>query len=529
MRLSHILCSLLLSLILLCGCRKTTKANWDVDVVIPLVNGHLSIKNFIGDSIFTPDNTGLLSLRVTREITSIKVDSLLSLPDTMITRNFTVIALQPLKLPPGYQLTFFPVTELEFDISNNVALKKVDIREGVLDIKFTNDLDQPLDILYLIPSAVKDAQPLAIKETVPPLPAILQKSYDLSGYSLNMRGLSGNVYNTIVQTCTITVNPEADSVQVIHGKGVHMDLTYKDIVPEYAEGYFGQQIISISPDTTRLNLINNFQATNFMLSDATLNFKILNEFGAEFTGNLSNIKSINSYTNNIVPLSTTQLANININRATRSGNTVFPSIKTASLTSSNSNIVPFLSNLPDQLSYQGSIQVNPLGNISGYNDFAFYDKGIRVLADIDIPMRFNASSFRLKSNAAVELSNIEQLDHVRSGNFVIQAENGYPFRARLQAYMLDAGGQIIDSLFVPGQNIIESGLLDNQNMVVSPYFSKVLVPIDAAKVSSMRRTRSIQIITYFLMPPNPPDIKIYENYNMDVSIIAELTYNVERN
>jgi hypothetical protein len=31
------------------------------------------------------------------------------------------------------------------------------------------------------------------------------------------------------------------------------------------------------------------------------------------------------------------------------------------------------------------------------------------------------------------------------------------------------------------------------------------------------------------MPTNPPDIKIYDYYKFDVSIIAELNYNVKRN
>jgi hypothetical protein len=30
------------------------------------------------------------------------------------------------------------------------------------------------------------------------------------------------------------------------------------------------------------------------------------------------------------------------------------------------------------------------------------------------------------------------------------------------------------------------------------------------------------------MPPNPPDIKIYENYKYNVNIVAELNYNVSR-
>src|SRR3954465_242685 len=107
MRLPHFFSCLLFLVVLFTGCRKPTTANWDVDVAIPLVNSSLSIKNFIGDSIFIADNTGLLNFRVTREITSIKIDSLLSLPDTSISKTFTLPIIQQSTVVPGQAMPFF--------------------------------------------------------------------------------------------------------------------------------------------------------------------------------------------------------------------------------------------------------------------------------------------------------------------------------------------------------------------------------------------------------------------------------------
>lgn len=509
------------------GCRKPSAANWDVDVVFPVIKSTLNIKNFIGDSIFVADNTGLLSLNVNREITAIKLDSLLQLPDTSIVNTFTVPF--PTNLTPGQSLTFFPSSELDFDVSGDVAIKFLDIRSGQLTVKFINDLTEPLDLLYVIPSAKKNGQPLTIFETVPPTPATLVKTYDLAGYNLNMRGINGIKYNTIVQAYTVTLNQNANPVAVSFGQGAKAELTYSNIIPEYIEGYFGQQTINIPLDTANLDVFNNFQASNFLLNNATLNFKILNEFGAEFTANLSNIKAINSFNSNSVTLTNGSLSNININRATKAGYTIFPSIKTISLTNTNSNIVPFLSALPNKLTYQGSINVNPLGNLSGYNDFAFYNTGIKVLADINIPLRFNADYFKLISTSTVNFSNVKQLDNVNSGNLIISALNGYPFRAQIQGYLMDDQNQVIDSLFLPGSNFIEKGVTDAQNIVTSPTQSKLTMPIARVRIDNLKRTKTIKLVTYFIMPPNPPDIKIYENYSIDLNIIAELNYNVKTN
>ena len=513
---------------LLGACRKPTIANWDVDAVLPLVNSELNIKNFVGDTIFKADNTGLLSFDVTREIFSIKLDSVIKLPDTTIVSTFTVPAIIPTKFAPGQSLTFFPPSELKFNIGNGVELKTIDIRKGTLTIKYKNDLTQAIDIIYKIPSAVKNGAAFTINETVPPLPATLTKTYDLAGYSLSMRGLSGNVYNTIVQSNTITLNPNADTALITYGQGLKTEITYQNIVAEYLEGYFGQQTIDIPLDTANIDLVENFSSSNFMLYDATLNFKILNEFGAEFAGSLSNIKSVNLGGASLVPLTTKQLSNINIDRATKVGATVFKSTKIISLTSANSNIVPFLSNIPNKLIYQGGVSLNPLGNISGYNDFAFYNKGIRVLAEIIIPMRFNTNNFTLKSTTDVDFENIKQLDNVKSGNLVILVKNGYPFKTTLQAYLLNKQNQVLDSLFVPSQNVIENGQLDNQNIVTASTNSKILVPISVEKIKKLKQSKFIQVVTKFIMPPNPPDIKIYENYKYNVNIVAELNYNVSR-
>lgn len=521
------ICILFLLLVTICGCRKPSTANWDVDVVFPVVKSTLNVKNFIGDSIFIADNTGLLSLNVNREITAIKLDSLLQLPDTTIVNTFTVPF--PTNLTPGQSLTFFPATELDFNVSNGVDIKYVDLKSGQLTVKFTNDLTEPLDLLYLIPSAKKNGQPLKIFETVPPTPAVLVKTYDLSGYTLNMRGLNGIKYNTIVQSYTVTLNPNANPVSVNFGQGAKAELTYSDIIPNYIEGYFGQQTIEIPLDTANLDVFNNFQASNFLLNNATLNFKILNEFGAEFAANLSNIKAINSFNSNSVTLNNGSLSNININRATKAGYTIFPSIKTVSLTNTNSNIVPFLSALPNKLTYQGKINVNPLGNLSGFNDFAFYNTGIKVMADINIPLRFNADYFKLISNSTVDFSNVKQLENVNSGNFIVSALNGYPFDAKIQAYLMDEQNQVLDSLFFPTTSFIQKGVTDSQNIVTSPTQSKLTVPISKVRIDNLKRTKTIKLVTYFVMPPNPPDIKIYENYSIDLNIIAELNYNVKTN
>ena len=529
MKLFRLIVPIFAVIILFFSCRKPTNANWDVDLVIPVVNSSLNIKNFLSDTIFKADNTGLLHLVVNREIASIKLDSLLNLPDTTINQSFPVFF--STTVAPGFSIPLLPTTDLTFNIGDGIRLKRADIKKCLLKVKFSNDIPEPLAFTYQIPSATKNGSIFTIKETIPTGNNSLVKTYDLSGYSLNLKGLTGSFYNTIIQNYTILINPDATQpITVTAGQALKIELSYSEIVPEYVEGYFGQQTIVLKSDTAKLGLSQNIKASNFLLSDVTMNMKLLNEFGVEFNGSLENITAFNSAERKSVTLQTTQLSNMNINRATKSGVTVQPSVRPLLFNKTNSNIVPFISVLPDKVAYQGTINVNPLGNISGYNDFAFYNTGIRILADIDIPVKFSADYFALTSTATVDFSKTEQLDNVKGGNFVIQTNNGYPFNARIQAYMLNEVGLVIDSLFINGANTIEKGQLNSEtNLVVKPVKSSIYLPVTANKIDNLKKCKKIKILTKFLVPSGPPDIQILESYKFDINIVAEITYNVATN
>lgn len=523
----NVFISLLLIVLALQSCRKSSTANWDVDAVLPVVQSSLNIRHFLGDTLFKYDNTGLLTLSVNRQLVYLKLDSLFAIPDTSIVSSFTVPAITPLQLTPGQAITLFPPSELAFDISNGVKLKKTEVRSCILHVKFSNTLDQPLDLIYQLPNALKNGKPFTISETIPKEGSFLEKDYDLSGYVIDLRGQNGNVYNTILQTYTMLVSNSASGpTTAYYGDGARVELTYSKIQPQYIEGYFGQQKIDIAVDTARFGLDQNFRAKNFMLSEASLGFKLYNEFGAEFGASIFNLNAINSADGKTVTLTQGALSNLNINRATHAATGgPLSSEKDILLNGSNSNIVPFISCLPSRLTYQGSIFLNPLGNISSYNDFAYYNTGVRLVADINIPMRFNADYFVLTTSAKTDFSGVKQLDKVKGGSFIFKVTNGYPFDAELQAYLMDESDRIVDSLYT-AENVVRRGTIDAQNEVTNPVESNIYVPVTREKIEHLKQCRHIKITAKFIVPPGPPDVKIKESYALDTKIIAELTYNV---
>ena len=109
------------TLLVFSACRKSSSANWDVDAALPIVNSVLNVRNFISDSLFSADNTGLLHLTLKREVASLKLDSLVTIPDTTISAPFRNPIPFDNILQPGAPINV-PSSDIKFNFPDGVAL-----------------------------------------------------------------------------------------------------------------------------------------------------------------------------------------------------------------------------------------------------------------------------------------------------------------------------------------------------------------------------------------------------------------------
>ncbi len=508
----------------LTGCRKPTLANWDTELVLPILNGNLKINHFLGDSLFYADASNFLYIKYNKRVLNIAPDSLLKIPDTSVVNSFTNFF--PFNINPGQTINFLPPSETTFELTNNTKLKTAFIKQGKLKLYFSNFVSQPIDLKYKIPSASLYGIPFEIIVTVPNGSNTVIREIDLSNYQLNLTGINGYNYNTIYQTYTVGLNQNAQATVVPTGTFAQIKAEYQNLVPSYLEGYFGNHLLSFGPDTIQFEIFKNLGVQNFSLTNAQTNFVIKNFFGVDFNGNISQFKSIKG--TQFIQLNNPNITNINVNRATKAMNMPIPSIKNILINETNSNITSFLSILPEKIVYQGSVSANPLGNVSGFQDFSFYGKGIEIFTDILIPLKFNADAFYLSSDIDVELSSLGQLKNIKEGGLKFYVSNGYPFDVILQAYLMDNNGSIIDSLLPQQNNVIIKGQLNSMNLVVSPANSTLNIPLNPDVTEKMLKSKKIRLKAKLIMPPQPPEITILSDYLIKVNIIADVVYNVKR-
>ncbi len=269
-------------LISVVSCKKET--TWDVDLAIPLAKSYLNISNFFGDTIFQADPNGLLHIAFSKDLINYTMDSLVNLPDTTVTLGYTLPFSQALSAGVVIYSNAASTTdrEIKFDVSNGVELNKAIVRSGYLKVDYSNTYNQPLDFNYIINSASLWGNLLTINQTVAGNSSFT-KTYPLNGYNINLTGQSGNKVNTLVQTYTISTSPSGVASTLQPGQGLIIKLSFVDIVPEYVQGYFGQQDLSFGPDSTSLGFLGNFSPSNLMLTQSAINFRIINEFGVEMS------------------------------------------------------------------------------------------------------------------------------------------------------------------------------------------------------------------------------------------------------
>ncbi|MES2131270.1 MAG: hypothetical protein V4506_02915 [Bacteroidota bacterium] len=524
--------------LLLAGSCKKEKTSWDIDAAFPIAQSHLNISNFFGDTIFKADPTGLLHIAFSKDIINFTMDSLVKLPDTTVTIGFTSPFVS--QLNPGTPIFSNNAStdrEITFQISNGVELNKAIIKKGFLKVEYFNSYGQPLNFNYEINSANLWGNILHINQTIGggsvSNPATLTQTYALDDYTINLTGLTNTKVNTLVQTYTISTDASgsADALQV--GQGLSVKLSFVKVVPAYVQGYFGQQDLSFGPDSSLVGLLENFKPSNFALTQSAINFRIINEFGIELSSSINALRSIKTNPANVVTLNAGNLLqSININRAGKTNNAsnpVFPWVKQIDINSSNSNLNSFLENLPNYLGYSINAKLNPLGNVSAGNDFAYYGHGLKVIADVDIPFALSADYFNLINYAKMDITQISQLNNVNSCDIILKARNNYPFTVKIQGYMLNDQMQTVDSLFNWTNNTIQSAVTNNLNTVLNYTDTKLVSTFDREKVQHLIQCKQIKFVTYLYLPNQPTPIKVTDSSYLDLVLSANVDYNVKTN
>ncbi len=513
---------------------KREELSWDLDLTIPVAYGTFAIDDLITDSLITENADGSLRIVYHSSVPGIDDDSLFSIPDTTLLYNYNL----PFGTTTVYEGTYLtPVTPSQ----TTYGLAPIQLVYGILEkgkmkVHLKNDVQKRLIITYRISSATLNGNPLEVVDTLPPAPtstvsSVTDLEVDLAGYELNFTGIVGDRVNTLITVFTAQVDPTDIGAQVItQADSVSAEIQLEGLRPSYIRGYFGSELNSVGPDETYISFFSKVQSGSLGLDSLRMKFTVENYAGVDLRFTVNNLWSRSQRTGQTLYLNHPIIGtSTNINRAAYSNSypPSIPQINTWTFDNSNSNIVDMMEIMPDFLGYDFSIYTNPLGNVSGNNDFLYTQFGINAAFDIDLPVNFYADNIVLVDTVNVDFSGVET-DAVKNGVLSVHANNGFPFDAGLQIYMLSETNSIIDSLVAPPGTVYSAPLSNSGG-----YFfangstnSIVKIPMNETKTSSLLASTRLLIRPRFHTGTAPSFVKIFSTNRLALNISADFEYRI---
>ena len=523
-----------------CMACKRSPTSWEDNIVAPLANGSLSLGNLFPDTVIKANADSSLMIAFESNLINYNIDSLLKIPDTTISTILTNTLGATFAFPKGYNTIFTdPPANNNYNFPNGILLSKAIIRQGKVKAQLYNNYTQPLLYEYKLPSATKNGISLDTTFYIPGGTSINPGTtvcyINLADYTVDFTGTGYNTYNVIIQGGTLSTASNAQADSLHPGQGLTANFTFMGMVPQYAVGYFGNQSISLGPDTATFSAFNSIKKGLLNLNSATVSMQVTNQFGVDMKANISNITSINSNNPSTVALTYTNVPVGNLliyaaqdnNGPTNPVINITPSIKNITFNNSNSNVKDFIGNLPGRLSYKLNAQINPPigsgGNQSLNNEFGYYGTSFSANLNINVPLYFSASNLLLADTIGINLASVGQLQNVNGGNLILTATNSYPFIINLNAQLLDANKHVIDNLFA-SPSTIQAAPLDGNGKVAYPQKSKLYIPLTPQKISNLQKAKYIYYSATFNTVNQPAQVKFYSNYTLDLLLTADINY-----
>lgn len=517
---------LLAGILLALGCReKNDLANWDVDILVPLASGSINLSDYVPEDYIAADGSGLLNLVISEKLLDIGLDTLIGIPDTTIKEAFTFPA--SLTLPPGAPF-FGGVKETDYKI-RNAQLTLAEIRESEIEVFFKNTIDKPVLFRYSITSATKDGNIFEVEERVEANSSI-NKIYTLNGYTLDLRGLDGGGYNTIVYEFTAMIHPsETDPHTFKVGDQVAIENTIRNVSPQYVKGYFGNEEISFT-DSAEVDFLSRFPFESLNITEFDVVMTIDNGIGADLRIDINKLASANTKKAKYAELehsiigSTLQFARaIDLHTAENEVKHVKKGYK---FTDANSNLDELLEVGPDKVITDLSMVVNPLGNISLGNDFVYYGHNLSAVLDIRVPLVIGLQGLLLDDTTAFRFGqDVERdvLDQVNEGFIRCIFDNGYPFDAGLQLYLQDSSGATLDSL-LPAVQWIDGAGEEVNGRVAASQRSIIEVPVNRQKLEILELSNALRIKA-ILNTVGTDSVHVRDDYRIDYRIVGDFNVN----
>ncbi len=508
-----------LCIALLSSCKKDEPTTWESNWVAPLAHGRLTLSDLTADNGYT-DNAGIYHLYFEKIISGFGTTDLTQIPDTNISQKFVVpLTGGPFQIPGN---TAIITQNQNYSVeTNGTGLRMVKVKSGqmIVHVKsYVNAYLHPSFTLYNVSEIYGNNTDIDFA-LAPGSPAVPTEGYytvDMSNKYVVLSGTTGFDYNKLSTHLEIKTeeNTTADQNTIYGQDSVRFELLMSDLIIDYAKGYFGNDTYSFD-ESFNLAEGANMPTGSLALEQASLGFHVTHKMGFDGKLKINNVSGTNAGTGNAVQLSGGNLYDpFFITRSIDNGGIASVSNYDIHLNEGNSNITSFMGNLPNAISFQGNLQLNPFGNVSDGNDFFYANQLTEAKLVVDVPLRLAANDLTLRDTLNVDITS----DVARVSSLTLDIQNAFPMEWKLKLYTL-SGVLIASDLIVSSGNSIDALAL--------PSSSALQIPISESQWNGIKSEGKLILQVISNTPSFPQLVNLYNSYFIDVRVKAGVVINAE--
>ncbi len=425
------------------NCKKNDNStSWNANYNIPISSGNIGILDFLdSNKIYESTDSSHLIFKDTRTVFELNQEDFLSTIEFTFEDTMDIPSLiYGIPFSPGFSIPYTFTENKQFTFSD-MELKSISFNTLQIEYTIRSNVSGAIDFEFSFPN-IYDINNNIITQTVL-VPgnstgsSSVTGQIDIENSNIDLKGINGNSFNEMTTEFKLGAsNTNSSDLTLTSSSEVIIDIKLKKLSINKAIGYLGEINLD-SNEEIDLSIMNQISAKNITIGPPSLGLNIINGVGVDAQ---LKIKEITFSKNNSQLSMTHPMINnyVNINRALDLGWDFQSSNHRINIDSSNSNIQSIISLLPNKILTQYELHTNPLGNISGHNDFYNSDQPLKVNLDIELPLLVNIDSLVFNESIPVDLpSNI----NLKSGEIFFEFQNGFPFE--ICAEIKIANGNII--------------------------------------------------------------------------------------
>ncbi|MFN8281555.1 MAG: hypothetical protein U0V49_14830 [Saprospiraceae bacterium] len=457
-------------------------------------------------------------------------------PVLVDTSNSIIAALKVYDLRPSKATAVWPAQNiieqyLDFNLRRlSVKLKFAKIKSGKVYLKLLSTIDDTLHFYYSLPGAVKNGKGFDIRKDLAPgttlQPSAIYEEYDFSEYDLDLSGSNMDTFNATPNSIIVSI--DATGIQKTFSKAdnILVELGFKDLKPSYAKGYLGMDTFTFGPNFTSFDFLRDLNG-KFKFSDIQLNVDVENKIGADGSLKIEQVLALNTSTGQQLSLTSSELNKpLSVPRASDQNGfpPIIPGKTSLQLDNINSNINDCVSVLPDQLNYALTLITNPNGNVSDYRDFVYDGQLLDIRLKMDVPLHFSIENCSLQDTADLNTSGLN-LQNAIEGKLYLKVDNEFPLDADIEIRFEDQAG--LSQPLLEAAGLVNAADIVNGDRTSGPKTTVIEIPVTQDQVNKLKNAHIVIFKTRFNTKPANRQVKIFDDYAMNLSLTADLKYKID--